>query len=88
MSALLELPWSIVSDVIVKRKHLGATTAQSQSGWPHKHRERDHRVLKRVARENRLSSVATLTNKFQTAPGSSISTITVRRELHEMGIYG
>jgi hypothetical protein len=36
ISALLELPFSTVSAVIVKWKHLGATTAQPQSDRPHK----------------------------------------------------
>jgi hypothetical protein len=37
---------------------------------------------------NNLSSVATLTTEFQTASGSNVSTITVRRDLHEMGFHG
>uniref|UniRef100_A0A4W5JJR8 Protein phosphatase 1 regulatory subunit 16A n=1 Tax=Hucho hucho TaxID=62062 RepID=A0A4W5JJR8_9TELE len=41
MSALLELPQSTVSVVIVKWKHLEATTAQLRSGRPHKLTERD-----------------------------------------------
>ena len=44
-------------------------------------------MLKHVAWKNRLSSVATLTNKFQTASGSNISTSTAHRELHEMGFH-
>jgi hypothetical protein len=71
----------------VKWNHLGATTAQPWSGRPHKLTEWDSRVLKRIARKNRLSSVATLTTEFQTASGSNISTITVRRKLHEMGFH-
>ena len=67
ISALLEMPWSTVSAVIVKWKRLGATTAQPRSGRPHKLTERDHRVL------NRLSSVATFTTEFQTASGSNES---------------
>ena len=39
-------------------------------------------------RRNRLSSVATLTTDFQTVSGSNVSTITVSRELHEMGFQG
>ena len=88
ISALLELPRSTVSAVIVKWKRLGATTAQPRSGRPHKLTERDRRVLKRVAWKNRLSSVATLTTEFQTDSGSNVSTSTVRRELHEMGFHG
>ena len=82
------LPWSTVSAATVKWKHLGATTAKPRSGRPHKLTEQDRRVLKRVARKNHLSSVATLTTKFQTASGSNVSTRTVRRELHEMGFHG
>ena len=63
ISALLELPRSTVSAVIVKWKLLGATTAQPQSGWSHKLTEQDRRV----------SSVETLTSKFQTASGSNVS---------------
>jgi hypothetical protein len=74
ISALLELPLSTVSAIIVKWKLLGATTAQLQSGWPHKHKEWDWRRLKRVALKNRLSSVATLTIEFQTASRSNVST--------------
>ena len=59
--------------------------AQPQSGRPHKLTERDHRVLKRVVR---LSLVATLTTKFQTASGSNVITRTVCWELHEMGFHG
>ena len=52
ISALLELPRSTVSAVIVKLKRLGATTAQPRSGRPHKLTEQDHRVLKHVAWKN------------------------------------
>jgi hypothetical protein len=33
-------------------------------------------------------SAETLITEFQTASGSNISTINVRRELHEMGFHG
>ena len=45
-------------------------------------------MLKREARKNRLSSVATLTTEFQTASISNDSTITVRWDVHEMGFHG
>ena len=70
---------STVSAVIMKWKLLGTTMAQPQSGRLHKLTERDRRVLKHVARKNRLSSVAPLTTEFQTASGSHVSTITVRQ---------
>uniref|UniRef100_A0A674AWU3 RAS guanyl releasing protein 1 n=1 Tax=Salmo trutta TaxID=8032 RepID=A0A674AWU3_SALTR len=62
--------------------------AQLRSGSPHKLTERDRRVLKCIVRKNRLFLFATLTTEFQTASGSNVSTITVCRELHEMGFLG
>ena len=73
ISALLELPRSTVSAVVVKWKRQGATTAQLRSG---------------TARKKHLSSVATLTSEFQSASGSNVSTITDSWELHEMGFHG
>ena len=58
ISALLELPRSIVSDDIVKWKPLGATTAQPQSCRPHKLTEQDRRVLKSIVCKNCMSSIA------------------------------
>ena len=72
----------------MKWKRLGATTAQPQSGRPHKLTEREHRMLKCVVWKNHLLLVATLATEFQTASGSNISTSTVHRELHEMGFHG
>jgi transposase len=85
ISALLELSWSTVSAVIVKWKCLGATKAQPRSDKPHKLTERDRRVLKREAHKHHLYSLAKLTIEFQT---SSVSKITVCRELHEIGFNG
>ena len=77
-------PGSTVSAVIVKWKRLGATAAQPQSGRPRK--------LTKTGPPNAeacsISTVATLTTEFQTAPGSNICTRTVRGELHEMGFHG
>lgn len=83
ISALLDLPYSTVSAVIVKWKCLGAMTAQSGSGSLCKFIEWGHRVLKSC-----LSSIATLNAEFQTASGSNISARTVRWELHEVGFHG
>ena len=79
---------STVNAVIVKWKRLGATVAQPRKGRPHKLTERDRRVLKRVARKSRLSSVATLITEFESGSGSNVSKITVCQEPHEMGFYG
>ncbi|GAA6228066.1 aminoacyl tRNA synthase complex-interacting multifunctional protein 1-like, partial [Lates japonicus] len=88
ISALLNLPRSTVSSVILKWKRGGITTALPRSGRPHKLKEEDRQVLERVALEKCLPSVAALTTEFQTASGASVSSRTVRRELHEMGFRG
>jgi hypothetical protein len=38
--------------------------------------------------KNCAPSVATLTTKFQTSSGNNVGTITIRRDLHEMGFHG
>jgi hypothetical protein len=81
-AALLELPPSTVSAVIVESlRSNNGSAVKWQATQAHR-----RGALKRVTCKNNLSSVATLTTEFQTASGSNISTITVRRELHEMDL--
>nr|XP_019956705.1 PREDICTED: aminoacyl tRNA synthase complex-interacting multifunctional protein 1-like [Paralichthys olivaceus] len=88
ISALLKLPRSTVSSVILKWKRGGITTALPRSGRPHKLQEQQRQVLERVALEKGLPSVEALTAEFQSASGTSVSSRTVRRELREMGFRG
>uniref|UniRef100_A0A3P9BS70 Aminoacyl tRNA synthase complex-interacting multifunctional protein 1 n=1 Tax=Maylandia zebra TaxID=106582 RepID=A0A3P9BS70_9CICH len=88
ISAMLNLPRSTVSAVILKWKRGGITTALPRSGRPHKLKEEDRQVLERVALEKCLPSIKALTAEFQSASGASVSSTTVRRELHEMGFRG
>lgn len=88
IAALLNLPASTVSSVILKWKRGGITTALPRSGRPHKLKEEDRQVLERVAMEKCLPSIEALTAEFQTASGANVSSTTIRRELHEMGFRG
>nr|XP_046271983.1 aminoacyl tRNA synthase complex-interacting multifunctional protein 1-like [Scatophagus argus] len=88
ISALLNLPRSTVSTVILKWKRGGITTALPRSGRPHKLKEQDRQVLEKIALESCLPSVEALTTELQTASGAKVSSKTVRRELHEMGFRG
>ncbi|XP_028263517.1 aminoacyl tRNA synthase complex-interacting multifunctional protein 1-like [Parambassis ranga] len=88
ISALLNLPRSTVSAVILKWKRGGITTALPRSGRPHKLKEEDRQMLEKVALEKCLPSIEALTAEFQTASGANVSSTTVRRELHEMGFRG
>uniref|UniRef100_A0A673Z715 Cytoskeleton associated protein 5 n=1 Tax=Salmo trutta TaxID=8032 RepID=A0A673Z715_SALTR len=82
-AALAGQKFDELSAAVVKWKRLGATTAQPQSGGPHKLTERGC-----CSGKNRLSSVATLTTEFQTPSGKNVSLRTVCWELHEMGFHG
>uniref|UniRef100_UPI0037E7D725 aminoacyl tRNA synthase complex-interacting multifunctional protein 1-like n=1 Tax=Semicossyphus pulcher TaxID=241346 RepID=UPI0037E7D725 len=88
ISALLNLPRSTVSAVILKWKRGGITTALPRSGRPHKLKEEDRQVLEKVALENCLPSVEAIASEFQSASGANVSPRTVRRELREMGFRG
>ncbi|KAM3623415.1 uncharacterized protein V6R79_010808 [Siganus canaliculatus] len=88
ISALLNLPRSTVSAVILKWKRGGITTTLPRSGRPHKLREEDRQLLEKVALENCLSTIKAITTQFQTASGANVSYRTVRRELHDMGFRG
>ncbi|XP_061586631.1 aminoacyl tRNA synthase complex-interacting multifunctional protein 1-like [Cololabis saira] len=88
ISALLELPRSTVSAVILKWKRGGITTALPRSGRPHRLKEEDRQLLEKVALQGCLTSIKAIAAHFQAASGSSVSFSTVRRELHEMGFRG
>ncbi|XP_035804260.2 uncharacterized protein LOC111568832 isoform X2 [Amphiprion ocellaris] len=88
IAALLNLPASTISSVILKWKRGGITTALPRSGRPHKLKEQDRQVLEKVAMEKSLPSIEALTAEFQTASGANVSATTIRRELHEMGFRG
>lgn len=88
ISALLNLPRSTVSSVILKWKRGGITTALPRSGRPHKLKEEDRQVLEKVAVQTCLPSIKALTSEFQSVSGASVSFRTVRRELHAMGFRG
>ncbi|KAM7009283.1 aminoacyl tRNA synthase complex-interacting multifunctional protein 1-like [Tautogolabrus adspersus] len=88
ISALLKLPRSTVSAVILKWKRGGITTALPRSGRPHKLKEEDRQVLEKVALENCLPSVEAIATEFQSASGTNVSPRTVRRELRDMGFRG
>ncbi|CAI9555670.1 unnamed protein product, partial [Staurois parvus] len=50
--------------------------------------ERGQRMLKRTVRRSRQLSAESITKDLQTLCGLQISTTTVHRELHGMGVHG
>lgn len=88
ISSLLNMPRSTVNAVILRWKREGLTTVLPRSGRPHKLKEKDREVLEKVALGSCLPSIEAVTNEFQIVSGAKVSSRTVRRELHEMGLRG
>jgi transposase len=88
ITALLELPRSMVGDVIVKWKREGTTTMKPQPGRPRLMTDRDRRALKKVICESPQTSSETITREFHSTTNFPASTVTVRRELRGMGFHG
>ncbi|GFU02840.1 regulator of chromosome condensation 2 [Trichonephila clavipes] len=76
---ILQKPKSTVNDVIVKCKSRGSEMAEKRTGWPKILGERSRRTLKRVAKQNRKSSLVEISQEFQSSSGISVSSRTVHR---------
>ncbi|CAI9587135.1 unnamed protein product [Staurois parvus] len=74
------LLWSTASGIITKRKQLGTTATQPQSGRPCKLTDRGQHMLKRLVRRSRQLNAESIAKDLQTLCGLQISTI-MRREL-------
>ncbi|CAI9578264.1 unnamed protein product, partial [Staurois parvus] len=85
---LLNIPRSTVSGIITKWKQVGTTATQPGSGRPHKMTERGQRMLKCTVCRSRQLSAESIAKDLQTLCGLQISTTTVCRELHGMGVHG
>ncbi|KAF8793483.1 hypothetical protein HNY73_004957 [Argiope bruennichi] len=64
---ILQKPKSTENDVIVKWKRRGSGTAEKRIGRPKKLGERSRRILKRVVKQNRLSSLVEISQGFQSS---------------------
>ncbi|CAI9605765.1 unnamed protein product, partial [Staurois parvus] len=80
ISLLLNIPRSTVSGIITKWKQLRTTATQPRS-------ERIQSMLKSTVHRSRQLSAKSIAKDLQTLCGLQISTITVHRELHEMGFH-
>ncbi|CAI9547277.1 unnamed protein product, partial [Staurois parvus] len=81
ISLLLNIPRSTVSGIITKWKQMGTTVTQPQN-------ERGQRMLKCSVRRSSQQSAESIAKDLQTSCGLQISTTTVCRELHGMGLHG
>ncbi|CAI9609943.1 unnamed protein product, partial [Staurois parvus] len=84
ISLLLNIPWSSVSGIITKWKQLVTTASQPPSGRPRKMTERGQHMLKRRSHQLSAESIA---KDLQPSCALQISTPTVRRKLHGMGVH-
>ncbi|CAI9590553.1 unnamed protein product, partial [Staurois parvus] len=60
ISLLLNIPWSTVSGITIKWKHLGTIATQPRSGKPCKMTVWGQRMLKRTVRRRRLLSTESI----------------------------
>ncbi|CAI9534267.1 unnamed protein product, partial [Staurois parvus] len=88
ISLLLNIPLSTVSGIITKWKQLGTTATQPRSGRPCKMTDRGQRMLKHTVHRSHKLSAESIAKHRQASCGLQIITITLRRELHEMGFHG
>ncbi|KAI4898858.1 hypothetical protein NFI96_004520 [Prochilodus magdalenae] len=88
ISSLLNIPQSTVSCIITKWKRLGTTATQPRSGRPRKMTKRGQRMLRHIVHRGYQLSADSIASELQTSCGLQISSRTVRRELHGMGLHG
>ncbi|CAI9616411.1 unnamed protein product, partial [Staurois parvus] len=81
ISLLLNIPRSTISGIITKWKQLGTTATQPQS-------ERGQRKLKHTVHRSLQLFAESIAKDLKPSCGLKISTTTVHRELHRMGLYG
>ncbi|CAI9618352.1 unnamed protein product, partial [Staurois parvus] len=81
ISLLLNIPQSTFSGIITKWKQLGTAATQPQS-------KRGQHILKRTLRRSHQLSAESTAKDLQTSCVLQISTTTVHRELHGMGVHG
>jgi transposase len=88
ISEILGHPTSTIGDIIKKYNDKGLTTTMPRSGRPAKTSERDNRHLIKVVKESRKSTLKEITEDFNIATNTSVSTRTIQRILHKEGYSG
>ena len=85
ISKVLSLPKSTIQYIVNKWKRFGDTKNAPRSGRPRKISKRGLRVLIKVVRENRWSTLGNITTEFNKDNKDHISSTTIRRRLNEYG---
>ncbi|GES75580.1 aminoacyl tRNA synthase complex-interacting multifunctional protein 1-like [Rhizophagus clarus] len=79
---------STVQDIINKYRKCGLITAAPQSGRPHILTSRNTRILTKMVKKNKQTSLEELTEDFNNSLQISVSSKIVSRKLHKEGYYG
>ena len=88
ISNVLSLPKSTIQYIVNKWKRFGDTKNTKRSGKPRKISNRGLRVLNKVVRENRWSTLGNIPTEFNKGNNNYISSTTIttiRRRLNEYG---
>ena len=88
ISNALEISRNTVAKVIQRFKKNGEVLNMKRSGRPRKLTPRDERHLGRSLEKNRKASTVELAKALESQVGVTVSTDTIRRTVHRMGLYG
>jgi transposase len=86
VAELLQFPNSTVHKILDDFNH-GRTQPAARKGRPQKTSERGNRIIRRVVRKNRKSTLSVLTEEVNKVLPHALSTRTVQRRMHQWGIY-
>jgi transposase len=88
ISEVLDHPKSTVQDIISAYKNDGLEKMPSRSGRPLIITERDNTHLMRILNNNRRTNIKELCEEFISSTSTNVSSITLKRHLHNNNIYG
>ena len=83
----LEVSKTCVTNTIKKFVEAGAVADKPRSGRPRSTSLREDRVLCRLAKMNRKSSLPAIKREFEDSSATVVSAMTISRQLRENGLY-
>lgn len=87
ISKIIDIPRSTIGDTIRRYKNKGITKSAPRSGRPKKINGENKQLLKELAKENNHNSAEQLQKKFKEVTNVQVSTKTLTKELHQIGIF-
>ena len=83
---IVRLPKSTVYDTIARYKSTGSAQPPKRRGHPRKLTPRGQRAIVKIVKKSRDSPLADITDQVNTTVSVTISTRTIRRYMHQLGL--